>query len=150
MPAAYGMVLIGSLAAGSADALSDVDLFVVARPGAFQAMWAKRRELSGSSVLASWESHSTDRPDVGFYVWLSEELVMVEALFCVPGSARLADGAPAAILVGPPSLLDTFPRRPPVRRSEMRFTHPVEKAYKALQDVIRQNREVGRADGAAD
>ena len=138
VPEVAGVIVIGSFAAGRADTLSDVDLFVVAREGDFEAAWEKRERLSGSGLLTSWEKRRKDNPDVGLYVWLNQDLVLVEALFCTPGSARLAELAPAVVVIGSPSLLDGFRRRPPVRRSEMRFTNPVERAYHQLKEAIRK------------
>ena len=138
VPEVAGVIVIGSFAAGSADPVSDVDLFVVAEEGDFEAAWEKRKHLSGPGLLTSWENRTKDRPDVGLYVWLNQDLVLVEALFCTHASARLAELAPAVVVVGSADLLDGFRRRPPVRRSEMSFTNEVEKAYQRLKSAIRK------------
>jgi hypothetical protein len=137
-PDYLGMILVGSLAKGVADPLSDIDLFLVARDGGFAAVWERRHDLHVTGALAVWEQADGRLPDARTHVWLTEDLVVVEALIATPQSgARLAE--PAVVLVGPPELTDMFPRRPPVQRSEMRMgDHPVERAYDALKRAVRR------------
>lgn len=142
-PSMLGLVLQGSFAAGVADPVSDVDVMLVAQPGAFDDVWSRRAELTAGS-LAWWEELLLDRPDCGVLVWLNRDLVLVEATLTTPGHARIAERAPSVVLAGPDDLLERFPRRPPVRRTEMRFTHPVELALKALQDAVRGPRPTVR------
>jgi hypothetical protein len=136
-PDYVGVILLGSLAKGIADPVSDIDLFLVARDGGFAVAWERRHDLHVTGALAVWEEADGRLPDARTHVWLTEDLVVVEALIATPQSgARLAE--PAVVLVGPPGLTNMFPRRPTVQRSEMRMgEHPVERAYEALKQAVR-------------
>ena len=136
-PELVGLLLLGSVAAGEGDALSDLDVVVVARSGRFPAAWERRERLREGAPLVAWDHLLSDRPDCGLVVWLTSDLVLVEALITTPGSARLAEGAPCVVVTGPPDLVARLPTRPRVRRAEMQITHPVEHAYKALQAAVR-------------
>ncbi len=50
-----GAILVGSLAADSVDAMSDVDLIVVVSEGRFPAAWASRSQLEGGESIAAWD-----------------------------------------------------------------------------------------------
>lgn len=114
-----GAILIGSFAAGTADTLSDVDLFLLARNGSFEAAWARRREIGYADDLYAWDIRREDSPQVGTHKFFTQELVFVECLISTPsGGARLAEAF--QVLVGDDELPDHLPRRRPIRRSEMR------------------------------
>jgi hypothetical protein len=49
-----GALVVGSLAAGTADAASDIDLIICTCPGRFADTWAHRHELQATGALASW------------------------------------------------------------------------------------------------
>ncbi len=54
------LLLVGSLASDTADALSDVDLLVVVREDHFEQAWADREALQVADPLCAW-----DQPPVG-------------------------------------------------------------------------------------
>ena len=100
-----GLIALGSLVDGDLDELSDLDLIAVTAPGRFEDAWAARVEIAGD-VLVAWDSGTGDR--IRWAKWLTRELVKVECGIAEPGSRELAE--PLAVLLGPPSLADTFPR----------------------------------------
>ena len=102
-----GVIALGSLADGGADELSDLDLLAVTAPGRFEDAWAVRRQLAGD-VLAAWESRAEPDRRIAWFKWLTRDLVKVECGIAAPGSRELAE--PLAVLLGPPSLADRFPR----------------------------------------
>lgn len=144
-PQFSGMILLGSLARGTADAVSDIDVVIAAPDGGFAEAWARRNDLHLTGALAVWEHLRPDLPEVAAHAWLTEDVIVVEALIATPRSgARLAE--PAIALVGPTELTRRFPNRPPISRSKMRpASDPVERAYDVLKQAIRQ-RKPGKAD----
>jgi hypothetical protein len=145
-PALDGMILLGSFARGEVDALSDLDLVLVAPDGRFEAAWVARAELRGGSTLVAWDQRDPGLTQAGAYKWITGDLVLVECLLATPASGvRLAE--PAAVLAGDRGLLDRFPRRPPVTRAEMAAhpvdVHPVERAYDQLKEAVRRTLRPG-------
>src|SRR5437588_3209260 len=136
-PQFSGMILLGSLAKGVGDAVSDIDLLIVAPDNGFTEAWARRNDLHRTGALAVWDGRHTDFPEAAAHVWLTEDLIVVEALIATPRSgARLAE--PAVVLLGPTDLGRTFPNRLPVSRAEMSLGNdPVERAYEVLKQAIR-------------
>jgi len=55
-PAFAAAILVGSLAAGRTDALSDIDLLLFAADGCFEAAWQRRFDLHGTGALAAWDA----------------------------------------------------------------------------------------------
>jgi hypothetical protein len=100
-----GVIGLGSLVEGDLDEVSDLDLLAVTAPGRFEEAWADRSQVAGD-VLVAWDSSSGGR--IRWAKWLTRELVKVECGIAEPGSRELAE--PFAILVGEPTLADTFPR----------------------------------------
>lgn len=144
-PQFNGLILLGSLASGTGDAVSDIDVVIAASDGNFAEAWARRNDLHVTGAIAVWEHHRPDLPEVAAHAWLTEDVILVEALIATAGSgARLAE--PAIVLVGRMELTRAFPSRPPISRSEMRPAHdPVERAYDVLKQAVRQRRlEEGR------
>jgi hypothetical protein len=85
-----GAFLVGSFAADAADSVSDVDLIVVALDGAFSA--ARGSSAIGCmrpGALASWDEHDGVFEEAAVHVWLTPDIVLVEALI-----ATLSSGAP--------------------------------------------------------
>jgi hypothetical protein len=124
-PHLLGAVLIGSLTDGG-DALSDVDLIVVASAGMFATPWRERCALHPDGILVCWDVGGEDGAVVGAHKWVTADVVLVEALLTEPtGGARLAP--PHAVLVGPSDLATTLrawrtssPRAPAAHRSNRR------------------------------
>jgi hypothetical protein len=141
-----GALLIGSFAAGTADTLSDVDLFLVVRESAFAQAWARRRDLGFEDDVYAWDWRLPAAPEIGTHRFVTNGLVYVECLIATPSSgARLAE--PFRLLAGPKSLPDLLPRRAPIQRADLGTSHPddpgaaVDEAYKKL---VRLLRELGR------
>jgi predicted nucleotidyltransferase len=102
-----GVIALGSLADGEPDELSDLDLIAVAAPGRFEDAWAARAQLAGD-VLVAWEGPADPDREIRWFKWLTRDLVKVECGIAARGSRELAE--PLAVLLGPPSLADGFPR----------------------------------------
>ncbi len=132
------VVITGSFARGDVDPLSDVDLLLIAYEGAFLDAWGARQSLRVSGSLVAWDNYTPGQP-VGTHKWVTSDLVLVECLISPPsGGARLAE--PFATLAGDVSLVERFPRRSPIDRSEMSSDglDPVEIAYDRLKEEIRR------------
>jgi predicted nucleotidyltransferase len=140
--------LLGSLARGDGDELSDVDLIAVVAEGRFDEAWSARSELEGGEAIVAWDETEPDRPGIGARKWLTRDVVLVECLLATPSSGvRLAE--PFRVLVGDAALPDRLTRRPPIERSELdayvadreatgRGFHEVEHAYGALTRAVRR------------
>jgi predicted nucleotidyltransferase len=138
--------LLGSLARGDADDLSDVDLIVIVQEGAFDAAWAKRHTLQGDDALAAWDDLDPERPELGAHKWITRELVLVELVFATASSGiRLAD--PFVVIGGDAAVADRVERRPSIAREELREfadmrvetgrANAIETTYEALVDAVR-------------
>jgi len=137
--AVEGVVLIGSLAAGTADELGDVDALVVARPGRFDEAWSRRHELSAGALVAwdvTWDPDP--KPDCAGHNWLTRELVKVDCSLVDPDAGGKELAEPFAVIAGPASLADRFPRVSAEALLERR---------RALEDA--QSREVPDPDAMA-
>jgi hypothetical protein len=141
-----GAFVIGSLARGEGDELSDVDLFVVVADGRFDEAWAARAALEGGEAIVAWDQLEAGRANVGGRKWLTRDLVLVECLLTTPSSgAKLAE--PHRLLTGPLDLAERVPRTPPIPREEpdeyaqvqreAGLTHPIQTAYGGLTRAVR-------------
>jgi hypothetical protein len=136
-PHLTGAIVIGSLAGGEVDELSDVDLVVVVEDGAYEQAWQRRCDLHGD-VLFCWDVTGDAAAVVGAHKWLAADVVLVECLITeADGGCRLAP--PHRVLVGPDDLASRLPPRPPIERREMTGGgHPVEDAYDAFKQAVRR------------
>jgi hypothetical protein len=145
-PAIDGLPVLGSFAGGDPDDLSDVDLVAVVSHGRFDQAWQERHLLETERRLVAWDSHP--EPDCQGHKWITRDLVKVECCIVDPetGSMDLAD--PCAVLVGDQSLIDRFPRTPPIApetleayaqglRDELKI-HEVELKYGEMKTAIRR------------
>ena len=147
IPGVEAVLLIGSLAAGRADAMSDVDAIVIVDRSSFAAVHRHRHDLHADTVPACWD-HPTEPaadppPDVAAHKWIDDNGVLVEVLLgTVAGPLRVAE--PARVVLGDPTVLTRVRRRPPVTRLEMTAaTHPIEAAYDLLKDAVRRSAHPG-------
>lgn len=138
-PYLQGVLLIGSLASGNADHMSDLDVVLVAAEGEFSTAWNAREKFHGSDVFASWDSLEPGGVAAGTHKWLTKDLVLVECVIAEPKHFRLAE--PYLVAVGRAEVAHIFPPRAPVQRSEMTEAglHPVEVAYDRLKSAIRSS-----------
>ncbi len=147
MPEYLGVLLLGSCAAGTADAVSDVDLMLVVRPGEFERAWERRSALHAVEPLVAWDVRKDAEAEIGAHKWITTDLIMVECLIATPGSGvRLAE--PFIVLTGEPNLTDMLTRRPPIRREEMRTVantpgEELESAYDEFKALARRLKNAG-------
>lgn len=148
-PRIEAAILVGSLAARRADALSDIDLLVMVRPSDFRAVWRARRKLAREAVPVVYVSEETHgRPDMGTYRVLTDDRIAAELAFFARGSAfRL--GRPYRLLFGKTSAVEGMPRLPARRRTRLLPGGPADLPF-ALQDIakhwVRGRRARARAE----
>jgi hypothetical protein len=134
-----GALLIGSLSRGEGDAISDVDLVSVTRPGRWQEAWHARRVLS-SEALVTFD-RSEGKPGIAGHSWLTPTLVKVECLITEVGRMRLAGSV--VVLLGEDDLLGAFEKGPQFTRQEiddyaadLRETNAISDIERAYGDLI--------------
>jgi predicted nucleotidyltransferase len=113
-PALDALLLIGSLARGTADEASDLDLVVAVSEGRIQQAWERRDSLVTPDALVAWDDPRSDlsREIVG-RKFLSRDVVKVEVTLATPSSPfRLAD--PFVVAVGDEAVPDRFKRAEPI------------------------------------
>ena len=138
MPEVRGAILIGSIAGGVADAASDVDLIICPVPDQFAAAWERRHDVHGPQTLVCWDDRRDGKAEAGVHRWVTEDMVLIEALFATPASgARLAP--PWQMLVGSEDVARSLTPRPPVSRSEFSAdgAHPIDQAFEDLKWALR-------------
>lgn len=130
------MVVLGSFAGGTADAVSDLDLFFITYDESFQKAWERRRDLHVTGALVEWDELDTTGAPVAGHRWLTADIVLVECVISAPtGGGRLAE--PFSVVAGDADLVEKFPKRPPVQRAEMSANDPVDAAYDAFKKAVR-------------
>ena len=132
------MVVLGSFAKGTADALSDLDLFFITHQDRFQEAWERRRDLHVTGAIVHWDHGDEEGAPVAGHRWLSPDLVLVESVISAPqGGGRLAE--PLRLVAGDSGLVESFPRRPTVTRTEITDIngHPVNVAYDGFKRAVR-------------
>jgi hypothetical protein len=138
MPEVGGAIVIGSIAGGVADAASDVDLIVCPVPDQFGGAWRRRHDIHGPQVLVCWDDRRDGAAEVGVHRWVTDDMVLVEALFATAASgARLAP--PWRMLVGSEDVARSLTPRPPISRTEFSAdgAHPVDQAFEELKWALR-------------
>jgi Nucleotidyltransferase domain len=150
-PALDGLILIGSLARGTADEASDLDLIVAVGEGRIEEAWDQRTSLVPPDALAAWDD---PRSDMGRAVvgrrFLSRDVVKVELTMAMPSSSfRLAD--PFVVAVGEDAVANRFDRAEPISpqvqkdyEHELRekgMVPEIELHYSDLMRAIRAARE---------
>jgi predicted nucleotidyltransferase len=138
LPDVTAVILIGSLAAGTADTMSDVDAIVVVDQSSFAASHRARHCLH-RAVAACWDHPGAQPADLAAHKWIDQRGVMVEVLIGTRRSLRVAE--PARVVLGDPTLLTRMQRRPAIARTDMTVeAHPIEAAYDGLKAAVRQTR----------
>jgi hypothetical protein len=134
-----GVLLLGSLARGEGDAISDVDLVAITHAGRWAEAWNARLGLS-SGALVTFD-RSEGKPRIAGHSWLTSTLVKVECLITEAGGMRLAGSV--VVLWGQDDLLDAFERAPAFTRqeiddyaAELRETQAIPEIERAYGDLI--------------
>jgi hypothetical protein len=97
-PPFLGVVLLGSLARGEADDLSDVDFIAFAGEGEFGAAWEQRHRLHLPDAWCWDYPRPPGDRDVAGHRWLTTDFVLFDGLIATPSGGRVAD--PMHVLVG--------------------------------------------------
>ena len=134
----WGTVLVvGSFATGEADAMSDVDAFILVDTGTFPVAWDLRHDLHGESVVACWDT-GLGEPGFGGHKWLTTDLTYFDCAIAEPQTVKLA--GPFLPAAGREDLVagitpDPVPRKQdPVWRIEPK---PIAVAYAELKLAVR-------------
>jgi predicted nucleotidyltransferase len=109
-----GLILIGSLAKGTADEASDLDLIVAVGEGRIREAWERRTSLVPPDALVAWDDPRSDlgREIVGRR-FLSRDVVKVELTMATPSSPfRLAE--PFVVAAGDDAVAERFARAEPI------------------------------------
>lgn len=133
------LLVVGSMAASTADALSDLDLLVIVHEGQFADAWQQRGLLHVTEALCAWDQRPDESREAAAHRWLTPELILVEALMATASSGvRLAQ--PWLVAAGDEGAADELAPRPPIKRSEMSGSesHPVEQAYDEFKRSVRR------------
>lgn len=147
-----GVLLLGSLARGEGDAISDLDLIAVTGAGRWQAGWEARHQLS-SGALVTFDRPG-DRPAVAAHNWLTPALAKVECVIAEPVEGGMRLYGDPIVLFGPYGLPDKFERKPPLTRQEiedysdeLREQNAIPEIERAYGDLIRLLRREVRGNG---
>lgn len=138
LPWIDGIVLVGSMADGEADALSDIDLLVVVAEGCHDEAWRDRERLEATGAIYRFDQRLDPSRQIGVHRWLTDDLVLVEALIGTASSGvRLAE--PWVQVHGDTAVPARLAHRDRIRRSELGQLepHPVEAAYDEFRARIR-------------
>jgi hypothetical protein len=128
-----GALLIGSLSRGQGDAISDVDLVAVARPGWWADAWDRRSVLSAGALVTF--DRSEGKAGIAGHSWITPSLVKVECLITEPGRTRIA--GTVVVVTGEDNLLDAFERIPPFTSDEIDDYAADLRETKAISDIER-------------
>ena len=130
-----GVLLLGSLARGEGDAISDVDMIAVTRPGKWQAGWEARHLLSAGALVTF--DRPGDRPGVAAHNWLTPDLAKVECLIAEPLEGGLRLYGDPVVLHGAHDLPHKFERKPPLTRLEIEAYSDELREQNAIPDIER-------------
>ena len=110
-------ILLGSLARGEGDEVSDVDLLLVVRDGSWEEAWSRRSRLSAGALYV-WDERPEPDREMAKHAWLTRDFVLVECPHTTRAGAHvLAD--PFVVVAGDPAAAEALPRRPPIPRQEL-------------------------------
>ena len=131
-------VIVGSVATGQADAISDVDVFILIETGTFPDAWERRHELHGDSVVACWDT-GADRMAFGGHKWLTWDLTYMDCAVAEPETVDLA--GPFLLAAGPQDLIDRVESHPVAQKRERTWVtgepKPIAVAYADLKAAVR-------------
>jgi nucleotidyltransferase-like protein len=118
LPGHRATIAIGSFAAGTADDLSDIDLYVLVDDGAFDDAWNHRDSLRPSDALYWWDIRPDTSREIGTHNWLTRDMVLVECALATP-KARPGLSEPYQVLEGDKAAVELFVRRDRISRQEL-------------------------------
>jgi hypothetical protein len=147
-PPFLGLVLLGSLARGASDSVSDVDFIVFATEGRFGDAWEQRHSLHPENA-ACWDYERPPDRDAAGHRWLTNDLVLFDGLIATPSGTRVAD--PLHVLVGDESFARQLVKRDRLsngekeeRKDEIQL-HEVERLYGRLKLAFRAQRAASQS-----
>ena len=131
-------VIVGSVATGQADAMSDVDVFILVETGAFPVAWGRRHELHDDAVVACWDTGGNGVSRAG-HKWLTWDLTYMDCAVAEPEAVRLA--GPFVFAAGRRAFLSRLEADPVPQQQERAWKSggpkPVAVAYAELKDAVR-------------
>ena len=124
LPGHRATLVIGSFAAGTADDLSDIDLYVLIDDGAFTDAWDHRDSLRPHGALYWWDIRPDANREIGTHNWLTSDMVLVEcALTTAKAQPRLSE--PYMVVEGDPAAVElVHPSGPDLAARTQRLQHP--------------------------
>lgn len=118
LPGHRATLLIGSFAAGTADDLSDIDLYVLIDDDGFTDAWQHRDSLRPDDALYWWDIRPDTNREIGTHNWLTRDMVLVEcALTTAKAQPRLSQ--PYIVVEGDPAAVKAFIPRDRIPRQEL-------------------------------
>jgi hypothetical protein len=134
LPGHRATIVIGSFAAGTADDLSDIDLYLMLDDGAFVDVWSQRHSLRPDDALHWWDIRPDTSREIATHNWLTRDLVLVECALATPtAQPRLSE--PYQVVEGDPSAVESFIRGDPISREELNEFNAELQAAGHLPDV---------------
>ncbi len=140
-----GLTLLGSLARGEGDDVSDVDFIVFAADEAFASAWDERHRLHPRDAVC-WDYPRPPGPrDVAGHRWLTADFVLFDGLIATPSGTRVAE--PFHLLVGDEALERQLRKRESIdvegaAAAEIEL-HEIERLFGQLKLAIRARRRDG-------
>jgi predicted nucleotidyltransferase len=148
LPGHRATIAIGSFAAGTADDLSDIDLYVLVDDGAFDDAWNQRDLLRPGDALLWWDIRPDTSREIGTHNWLTRDLVLVECALATP-AARPRLSEPYEVLEGDTEAVELFVPGERISREELNDFNARLQAAGHLPEVHRRYGEFIRALRAA-
>jgi hypothetical protein len=148
LPGHRATITIGSFAAGTADDLSDIDLYLLFADGAFIDAWDERASLRPDDALYWWDIRLHANREVGAHHWLTRDMVLVECAFTT-GKAQPRLSEPYAVVDGDPAAAESFVHRERISRQELNDFNARLQADGYLPEVHQRYGEFVRALRAA-
>lgn len=134
LPGHRATITIGSFAAGTADDLSDIDLYVMLDDGAFDDAWSQRDSLRPRDALHWWDLRPDTSREIATHNWLTRDMVLVECALTTPkAQPRLSE--PYQVVEGDPAAVESFIHRDPISREELNEFNATLQAAGHLPDV---------------